>query len=820
MNIKYYLPAIVGLALAPAAWAYPVEPEYTSPFQTDGSTVFASIPGNYSDAYFQDSHNADTVRVGGFGKISLDDADDGNLIQVGDGSSISISSDATLSDEDRSVVVIEGAGTINNAGAIYNDDRHAAVQVGGYEDSTGSTVTNSGSIESDESDAIDLTSENSGGTAVNKLTNSGEIFGNDRAIYFHASDADSNTLTNSGIVEGDRDAIDFEGNDSNTNTFHNSNSGIIVSGGGYGVHLEGNDSGTNTFTNAGYIISFGDEDNNNHNDRFGPNGEDAVYFQGQGASVNSLTNTGLIAGEESDGIYFRGSNGTNTITLDGGGVYGDDHAIYIAEGTSDVAVDIVGRSEIEGDIDNRGSTGTIHLDLVGVTSAVAAQLAADQGDDYGDLEVGDQSYDWRNLTMSGTAVVLEQVVDPGLRSAARAIDNQNQDLALGFDGFYSAAAVNPEAALNELTGREIDNAIDVNEVNQATTLAYELQNHLDSASHGVGGFDMSDFHVSTASQFAFMDTDAQLSSLLHGSQFGGTDMSTDNKDMKDTKQTDEVAAAPRWGAWASGTVTIADQSPGSIPGYQATTGSPTLGLDYRLNSHWTVGALINYSTTGANFGDGSRLGVQTGLGGFYGVYHQDKWHVNAFAAGGYSTYDIDRTTFGATASSHPNGEQVVSDATGGYDVHLTHDLMLTPELGVTYTHVGVNNYTEETAGALDLSKGEQDIDSLRSHLGARLSDEFTWRGVTFIPEVRASYYHEFMDDSRGVTTSLPGAAALGAFPVSTQNPERDFALAGVGLNTVFTGAGLPMGAFLNYDVQVGQSDYTAQNIDAGFRVGF
>jgi outer membrane autotransporter protein len=78
-----------------------------------------------------------------------------------------------------------------------------------------------------------------------------------------------------------------------------------------------------------------------------------------------------------------------------------------------------------------------------------------------------------------------------------------------------------------------------------------------------------------------------------------------------------------------------------------------------------------------------------------------------------------------------------------------------------------------------------------------------------------------LDDSRGVSTSLPGAPALGSFSVNTFSPQRDFALVGVGLNTAFTGyKGVPVGMFLNYNAQVGQSDYIANSVNAGIRVDF
>ena len=297
-------------------------------------------------------------------------------------------------------------------------------------------------------------------------------------------------------------------------------------------------------------------------------------------------------------------------------------------------------------------------------------------------------------------------------------------------------------------------------------------------------------------------------------------MSTDTRQAKEMSSAAEPPALGRVGLPAP------SRSPTSPPPAPPTASTPPPAARpsasiAAITPHFLLGALANYSTVGANFSDGSRLGNEGGLFGLYGAWHQAGWHVYGVAAGGYSSYDIDRKTLaGAIAHAHPGSSNAISDFTGGYDLALTRTLTFTPELGLTYTHLGVDGYSEAGAGAFNLIVGQQDIDSLRTHLGGRLATTFQWNGVTFMPEIRAAWYHEFLDDSRGVSTSLPGAPTLGSFAVQTNDTERDFALVGIGLNTAFTGAGLPMAAFINYDVQAGQDNFIAHNIDAGFRVSF
>jgi outer membrane autotransporter protein len=111
-------------------------------------------------------------------------------------------------------------------------------------------------------------------------------------------------------------------------------------------------------------------------------------------------------------------------------------------------------------------------------------------------------------------------------------------------------------------------------------------------------------------------------------------------------------------------------------------------------------------------------------------------------------------------------------------------------------------------------------DSLRTKLGFRLADDFTWDGIKFTPQIHAAWYHECLDDSRGVSTSLAGAPALGSFVVGTSKPERDYALVGGGLSATPSELHNSITFFVDYDAQVGQADFTAQTFNGGLRVSF
>jgi len=296
----------------------------------------------------------------------------------------------------------------------------------------------------------------------------------------------------------------------------------------------------------------------------------------------------------------------------------------------------------------------------------------------------------------------------------------------------------------------------------------------------------------------------------------GTTMS-DSKD--DVASTASAWSAPRWGAWASGNVNLTSQSNvDGIPGYHATIGSPTLGADYRVTRSIVVGALVNYTDAAARFNDGSTLNADTELFGLYGTWFKDNAHINALAAYGLTQYATTRSTFGTGANSNPEGGEITAAVTGGYDFHY-HGWTLSPEAGLQYSHIQVDSYEESGAGAFDLGVNNEDIDSLRAKIGGRVTNSYDVGFMTLMPEIRANYYHEFLDDNRGVSESLAGAPAVGSFAIETARPERNFAIVGAGLSAVPKKLD-SLTFFVNYDAQVGQADYMANDINGGVRVDF
>jgi outer membrane autotransporter protein len=310
--------------------------------------------------------------------------------------------------------------------------------------------------------------------------------------------------------------------------------------------------------------------------------------------------------------------------------------------------------------------------------------------------------------------------------------------------------------------------------------------------------------------------DAGLLSDVGGSLLGGVD-------MKDAKMMVSPETANSWNVFVSGNVVLAqdfsDPSAGTAHADAATEGVQ-IGADYRIDSHFLVGAMFGYGHTDATLDTlNSTASVDTYSPGVYASYSGGGWYANALGSYGFADYDQDRKVaigaFNGTAQSSPSGDQIVGDLDGGYDFHQGH-WIFGPTLGAQYVHLDVDGFTESGLPGANMTVNQDESDSLRSRLGGRVSYDIQDGAMRFTPHLSAGWQHEFLDQSRGVTSQFDGVGA-GSFVVRTGNPSRDSVLVDIGFDaqidktwTVFT----------DYTVQAGQDNYFGQSVQAGVKIGF
>jgi uncharacterized protein YhjY with autotransporter beta-barrel domain len=216
-----------------------------------------------------------------------------------------------------------------------------------------------------------------------------------------------------------------------------------------------------------------------------------------------------------------------------------------------------------------------------------------------------------------------------------------------------------------------------------------------------------------------------------------------------------------WELWGQGNGVLASApSIGQIPGQNNAGGAFLVGIDYYLTRDLTVGIYSGYLLNRQNF---------TGIGGgsawsdgvAYGLYlsyarPQGGWYGDLSAGGGNFQSQVTRpiNLYGAnygSASSRPTGNSFMLYADTGYDL-IRGNWSLGPIATFQYTALNSPSVGETDPYALNLKVNSQQLASLFSGLGAHVNYRIpVSKSVTFLPELRCFWNHEFYNQSRQVT---------------------------------------------------------------------
>jgi len=232
-----------------------------------------------------------------------------------------------------------------------------------------------------------------------------------------------------------------------------------------------------------------------------------------------------------------------------------------------------------------------------------------------------------------------------------------------------------------------------------------------------------------------------------------------------------------------------------------------------------VGLATGYSHTGASFrGSGGSVQANTWPLTAYAAYLPEAFY--AYGSLGYALnlFTLERQlTFGdlnRKTQSSTTGNQFNAYGETGYDLKLSR-LVVTPVVSLAYSNLWVDGFTESGAGVLNLKVSPQNAQSLQSGVGAKVAVPLKRGSVSVVPQVYATYQHEYSNSSRVLDASLSQAGSTFAF--QTDSPRRNFAVAGANV-TIMTQKNLKVR--LDYNAEVGRGNYTAHNLNAGVRWEF
>jgi outer membrane lipase/esterase len=278
----------------------------------------------------------------------------------------------------------------------------------------------------------------------------------------------------------------------------------------------------------------------------------------------------------------------------------------------------------------------------------------------------------------------------------------------------------------------------------------------------------------------------------------------------------------RLGVFVNGRFTFGDKDGTTREqGFDFISGGVTAGVDYRFTDNVVLGIALSYTHSHAdiNFNLGETTNDGYGIGA-YGSYYIGNFYVDAHAGFEWNEYQTERrivyAVFDRTARGTPSGQQYTGNLGAGYDVRLG-ATTITPYARAEYVHLEIESFTETGAFGLNLFTNRQHIDSLQTAFGGRVAYSINAPFGVVVPQGSVEWRHEFLNDSRSVTSKYAVDPFNTFFVIPTDNPDRDYVALAVGVSAVFSRG---ISSFLNYETVLGLRDVTSHAFTGGVRLEF
>jgi uncharacterized protein with beta-barrel porin domain len=278
----------------------------------------------------------------------------------------------------------------------------------------------------------------------------------------------------------------------------------------------------------------------------------------------------------------------------------------------------------------------------------------------------------------------------------------------------------------------------------------------------------------------------------------------------------------RLGVFVNGRLTFGDKDATTREqGFDFISGGVTGGVDYRFTDNVILGVALSYTHSRAdiNFNFGETISDGYGVSA-YGSYYIGNFYVDGHAGFEWNEYQTERrivyAVFDRTARATPSGQQYTGNLGAGYDFRIG-AATITPYGRAEYVHLDIDSFTETGALGLNLFVNRQHVDSLQTAFGGRVAYSITTPFGVVVPQGSGEWRHEFMNDSRSVTSKYAVDPFNTFFVIPTDNPDRDYFALGAGVSAVFSKG---VSAFLYYETVLALRDVTRHAFTAGVRLEF
>ena len=237
------------------------------------------------------------------------------------------------------------------------------------------------------------------------------------------------------------------------------------------------------------------------------------------------------------------------------------------------------------------------------------------------------------------------------------------------------------------------------------------------------------------------------------------------------------------GTWLHGFGTAIDQDERQgINGFKADTFGMTFGADKLVADNLRLGLAFSIAGTDSDTKvSGNRLNTDNFQGSIYGSYVFGPYYLDASFTYGKNSYDSTRFIsvgpLSRTAIANFDGDQVILQGTYGLNYAYDDGIYINPFAGFLYANLDLDGYSESGAGVLDLTVDAQSYENLESNVGVSVFKETEMNGARFVPEIHASWRHEFLDEIQISNSTYAGGGV--SFITEGFDPANDTLNVGV-----------------------------------------
>ncbi len=246
----------------------------------------------------------------------------------------------------------------------------------------------------------------------------------------------------------------------------------------------------------------------------------------------------------------------------------------------------------------------------------------------------------------------------------------------------------------------------------------------------------------------------------------------------------ENSTVPQRGLWLSGVGGFGNiDNSINASGVDFDTGGVAFGADHEWRD-FVIGIAGSYARSNADTFGGD-MNIDSYQAATYGTWQKNAFYLNTMIGFGAHKTDATRAVFVGPATSTAKADyytyNVNTAIEAGKDIALSPLTTLSPFLGVDYIHSNRESFTETGAGTANLNVSNEDLDSLRTSVGFRMSHEISTQRISRItPYTTIAYVREHLDNIVRMNAGF-AAAPTTPFQISGSKLDRDRLRVGFGV---------------------------------------